>query len=119
MKKVLALVLTLAMLVGTLAVGLSAAFEYTATEGGDVFENVYSVPLESTAARVTYFQISSLSDANRNLQFDIWFESEDGFLGGADTYGSTARPVVKPNSVGIYLDGTEYTLPYTFDLYTK
>lgn len=119
MKKVLALVLTLAMLVGTLAVGLSAAFEYTATEGGDVFENVYSVPLESTAARVTYFQISSLSDTNRNLQFDIWFESEDGFLGGADTYGSTARPVVKPNSVGIYLDGTEYTLPYTFDLYTK
>ena len=32
MKKVLALVLTLAMLVGTLAVGLSAAFEFTATE---------------------------------------------------------------------------------------
>ena len=119
MKKILALVLTLAMLMGTLAVGLSAAFEYTATEGGDVFENVYSVPLESTAARVTYFQINSLSDANRNLQFDIWFESEDGFLGGADTYGSTARPVVKLDSVGIYLDGTEYTLPYTFDLYTK
>ena len=127
MKKVLALVLTLAMLVGTLAVGLSAAFEFTATEDGDVFENVYSIPLGSTGSKVTYFQIDSLSDANRNLQFDIWFTSADGFLGGAATYGSTARPVVKPDCVGIYLDetddqtdnGTERTLPYTFELNTK
>ena len=88
MKKVLALVLTLAMLVGTLAVGLSAAFEFTATEDGDVFENVYSIPLGSTGSKVTYFQIDSLSDANRNLVYEcgwifgrrryIWFHGSSG-----------------------------------------
>ena len=117
MKKVLALVLTLSMLVGTLAVGLSAAFEFTASPDGDKFENVYSVPLESTAGRVTYFHLSDPSSANRNLRFDLWFENEDGGLGV--NYGSTNYPFVRIDRVGLNVGGEEKTLAFDFEVGQK
>lgn len=122
MKKVLALVLTLAMLLGTLAVGLSAAFEYTATEDGDVFENVYSIPLGSQAYAVTYFQVNegTFSSANINLSFDIWFTGEDSYFGSSSAgFGSDIRPMFTPDKIGMYVNGTENTIDYDFELNTK
>lgn len=126
MKKVLALVLTLAMLVGTLAVGLSAAFEYTATEEGDVFENVYSIPLGSKAAAVTYLAFdSSTFEDTINIEFDIWFTSEDGFIGDG-TYGSPINDTgpyhlsITPDKIGLGSNGNAVsTLDYAFALNTK
>lgn len=117
MKKVLALVLTLSMLVGTLAVGLSAAFEFTASPDGDKFENVYSVPLENNAGRVTYFHLGSPSSANRNLVFDFWFEKEEGGLGV--NYGSATYPFVRIDRIGLNVGGEEKTLAYDFEVGEK
>lgn len=117
MKKVLALVLTLSMLVGTLAVGLSAAFEFTTTEDGEKFENVYSLPLESTAGRVTYFNVKGPTTANRNLRFDLWFEKADGGIGlnfGGDNY-----PFVRTDRIGLKLGAEEKTIPFQFNLMQK
>lgn len=123
MKKVLALVLTLAMLVGSLAVGLSAAFEFTATENGDKFENVYSIPLGSgNAAKVTYLQIDNCSGIARNFWLDLWFENEDGFIGTSDknaSYGSDIRPVITISEIGLLVNGEKHTLPYNFEVGQK
>jgi len=117
MKKVLALVLTLAMLVGSMAVGLSAAFEFTATENGDKFENVYSVPLESTAGRVTYFNVKGATNLNRNLRFDLWFEEADGGIGM--NFGSSDYPFIRTDRIGLSLGGIEKTIPFQFNLMQK
>lgn len=117
MKKVLALVLTLAMLVGSMAVGLSAAFEFTATENGDKFENVYSIPLESTAGRVTYFNVKGATSHNRNLRFDLWFENADGRIG--NNFGCSTFPIVTTEKIGVMVNGTEYTIPFHFDVMQK
>ncbi len=118
MKKVLALVLTLAMLVGSLAVGLSAAFEFTATENGEVFENVYSIPLGSgNAAKVTYLQIDSCSNIARNFWLDLWFENEEGFIGS--NYGSDVRPLITISEIGLLVNNEKHTLPYDFKVGQK
>ncbi len=126
MKKVLALVLTLAMLVGSMAVGLSAAFEFTATENGEKFENVYSMPLESKGSAVTYFSLSSSAFVNPvNIAFDVVFTDEKGFIGDG-TYGSPVADTgphhisITPNKIGIGSNGNATdAINYKFDLYTK
>ncbi len=118
MKKVLALVLTLAMLVGSMAVGLSAAFEFTATENGDKFENVYSVPLgDGNAAKVTYLQVDSCSNIARNFWLDLWFVNEDGFIGS--NYGSDVRPLITISEIGLLVNNEKHTLPYNFEVGQK
>ncbi len=118
MKKVLALVLTLTMLVGTLAVGLSAAYQVSYTDGPK-YENVYTVPFGSTAAKVSYLEIGDLSATNRNFHFDLWFLSEDGYLGSDATYGSDNRWYVTSSEIGIKLNQENKTIPYAFDINTK
>lgn len=118
MKKVLALVLTLAMLVSSMAVGLSAAFEFTATENGDKFENVYSVPLGSgKAAKVTYLQIDNCSSANRNFALDLWFTGESGFIG--TNYGSGVRPWITISEIGLLVNNEKHILTYNFEVGQK
>ncbi|GEM_PF-5196174 len=118
MKKVLALVLTLAMLVGTLAVGLSAAFEFTATEDGDVFENVYEVPIGSKVWQpiaYTYMDDERVpSSGGYTISFDINFrDASAGFM--TANLGSTQYPTITTSTIGV--EGAE-KFDYAFELGT-
>ena len=118
MKKVLALVLTLAMLVGTLAVGLSAAFEFTATEDGDVFENVYEVPIGSKVWQpiaYTYMGDDQVpSSGGYTISFDVNFrDASAGFM--TANWGSTQYPTITTSTIGV--EGAE-KFDYAFELGT-
>ena len=104
MKKVLALVLTLAMLVGTLAVGLSAAQVITESKTTNAYWNF---PSGNSYSPINV----GTQDENFDVEMDIRIDAEGGGLFGWD--GLANGPVFTESGVGVGVNEVAISTPIT------